>query len=75
MDDKLRRLKEILERPFNAGTQVTNCVSHSGRPFSDRPSSCVLCYTDLKNHIWLCHDVNDFLNKVKADALAEIARP
>jgi len=67
-------LREILAREWNAGTRVTNCISHIGRDFTNRPKDCELCRTDVSNHIEYCHTLNAWLNQVLDDARATLEK-
>jgi hypothetical protein len=60
--------KELIDRKWNAGTRVTNCVMHMGRKIDERPDDCGLCLTDLRNHFNYALAVNDWLNQWKTDA-------
>lgn len=64
-------VKEILERPWNGGTRVINCIVHSGS-LTERPEDCKNCATDLKNQFNYALRVNDFLNQKVDDALAAL---
>lgn len=66
-------LKQILERPWNGGTRIINCILHTG-PIDGRPHTCELCHTDLENQFRYALRVNEFLNKKVDDALAVIEK-
>lgn len=67
--ENIAELRTVLGQPFNAGSQITNCVAHSGRPFDERPDDCKLCATDIKNHLALAIRVNEFLNEKVESAI------
>lgn len=56
-------IRAKLAEEFHGGSRVTNCVSHSSRPFDARPSDCKLCATDIVNHMMLAIKINAFLNE------------
>lgn len=57
-------LQEIVNKrkSFSAGSRVTNCVLHMGRPMDQRPKDCDLCHTDMGNFINYVLRVNEFCN-------------
>lgn len=64
---------ELLERRYDAGSRVTNCVVHMGLDITSRPDDCRLCLADLRNHMSLAISVNAWLNQWKDDA-SEVIR-
>lgn len=68
-------VKEVLQRPFHAGSRVTNCVLHMSKPLTERPDDCKLCLQDLRNQLSFAIRVNEFLNKKVDDALAVLNQP
>ena len=63
----------ILNRPFHAGSRITNCVVHASLDFDHRPDGCKLCLADIKNHLALALRINYFLNEVKDDAIRALS--
>lgn len=61
-------IEELLNRRYNAGSRVTNCVAHMSMKFTDRPKDCKLCAYDVSNQLSLAVGVNEWLNKWKDDA-------
>lgn len=68
------RVREVLAREYTkgGGSQITNCIAHSGMSISERPSTCHLCATDVKNVLRRALDANEFLNSVVDDARAAV---
>jgi hypothetical protein len=64
------KVKALLEREFESGTRVTNCVLHMTKPFDQRPDDCRLCQADIRNHMMFAIRVNEWLNIWKDDAIA-----
>ncbi len=68
MTETTKKALEILNTPFHGGSRVTNCVTHMGMEWSDRPHSCDNCITDMGNTINYAFRVNDFLNEIVDNA-------
>lgn len=68
----MEKIKEILDRPFESGSRVTNCVSHMHIDWHDRPKSCELCTIDMANTLNFAVSVNKFLNQKIDDAKAAL---
>jgi len=60
--------QELLDRKYNAGSIVINCVQHSGKELTSRPDDCDLCLVDLRNAFSRAVRVNEWLNDWKTDA-------
>lgn len=62
--------EELLERRYDAGVSVINCMAHYGMPILDRPRDCELCATDVRNTLSSAIRMNEWLNEWKEDAEA-----
>jgi hypothetical protein len=63
-----KKTKELLERKFDPGVTVINCVVHISLDLRDRPDDCPLCLADLRNHLATATRINEWLNRWKDDA-------
>lgn len=68
-----RKLADILNRSFDGGTRVTNCVPHMYKDWHDRPKECEHCITDMANTLNYATRVNNFLNQQIGDARQALA--
>jgi len=66
-DIALSDIKEILKSKYHPVTTIVNCVSHMNRSILERPDSCTLCQTDIKNTLSQYISVNEWLNLWKED--------
>lgn len=62
------KVKAEADKPFIAGTRVTNCVIHMPLDITARPEDCRLCLTDMKGFISYVLRVNEFVNE-RLDAI------
>lgn len=62
------KVEELLNRRYNIGSIIINCIGHSGLSLLNRPRNCELCQTDIVNQLSLAIKVNEFLNTWKDDA-------
>lgn len=63
-----RRAGELLDRRYDGGVRVTNCVPHMGQDILERPADCPRCAADQRNLLSIALRMNEWLNKWKDDA-------
>jgi hypothetical protein len=63
-------VEELLDRRYDGGVTVTNCVVHMGQSILERPRDCELCATDIRNTLSRAIRTNAWLNEWKEDAEA-----
>lgn len=67
------RIAELLERTYQQGTIVTNCLIHAGLKVDARPQTCTPCWYDLRNLLERALAANRWLNDWK-DAAEPLLR-
>jgi hypothetical protein len=67
-------IEDLLERKFEVGSRIINCVVHADMELTKRPDDCRLCLADLRNHMSLAIRTNEWLNEWKTDATEILKR-
>lgn len=62
-------VQELLDRQYDEGTVVINCIAHMSMKITERPDDCRLCLADLRNYMSNAISLNKWLNDWKEDAM------